>query len=241
MNEYKVSSYCSFYNGEKFIKDYISDLLGQSFFENTEFIFLDCNSQQNEKQIILPLADEFKNIKYFKLSKDPGLYASWNIAVKKCSAPIITNWNIDDRKNKESVEILFNALNKDESLDLVYGYTYISQKPNEKYTDNSFDQIYPCEQYSLKGLIQNNSPHCMPMWRKRIHEKYGYFNENYKVASDADMWLRCAINGAKIKMINHPVGLYYHNPDGASTNPKKLKESIQEVSEMRKKYIKYIL
>lgn len=241
MKEYKISSYCSFYNGEKFIKGYLDNLLQQSFFENTEFVFLDCNSEQNEKKSILPLVEKFNNIKYYKLEKDPGLYASWNIAVKKCSSPIVTNWNIDDRKNVESLEILFNALNEDECLDLVYGYTYVSNIPNEKYVNNSFDQIYPCQEFSLKNLIQNNSPHCMPMWRKRIHEKYGYFNETYKVASDADMWLKCAVGGSKIKMVNHSVGLYYHNPEGASTNQNKLKESIEEVSKMRKDYIKYLL
>lgn len=240
MLTHKVSSYCSFFNGEKFIEQYIENLLNQSFFEDTEFIFLDCDSKQNEAQYIIPLAAKYKNIKYYRLDRDPGLYASWNIALKKCSSPIITNWNIDDRKNNESIEILYKALEADKDLDLVYGYTFISNKANEKYTENSFNQIYPCLQHSLKNLIQNNSPHCMPMWRKRIHEKYGDFDESYKIASDGDMWLRCTIGGSKIKMINHPVGLYYYNPEGASTNPKKIKESIDEVSKMRSKYIKYI-
>jgi len=240
MKKYKLSSYCSFYNGEKFIEDYINNLLTQSLFKETEFIFLDCDSKQNEKQYIIPLANTYPNIKYYKLDKDPGLYASWNIAIKKCSAPIVTNWNLDDRKNNESLEILFNALKSDESIDLVYGYTFVSNKPNEKYSENSYDTIYPCFPHSIENLIKNNSPHCMPMCRKRIHEKYGYFEEGYKVASDGDMWLRCAIGGSKIKMINHPVGLYYHNPEGVSTNPIKLKESIDEVAEMRKKYIKYL-
>lgn len=239
--KFKVSSFCSFVNGEKFIKGYIENILEQSFFDNIEFIFLNCNSKEKEEDYILPAANKYKNIKYFKLEKDPGLYASWNICIKKyCSAEMITNWNIDDRKNNQSIEILYKALEIDNELDLAYGYTYISNKANEKYTDNSFSQIYPCSNHSIKNLIQNNSPHCMPMWRKRIHERYGYFDETYKVASDSDMWIRCAINGGKIKMVNHPVGLYYHNPEGASTNPNKLKESIEEVAKMRSKYTKYI-
>lgn len=238
----KVSSFCSFFNGEKFIENYINNLLNQSFFEETEFIFLNCNSEQNEEKYIKPLLHKFKNIKYFKLKEDPGLYASWNICIKKyCTSEIITNWNIDDRKNNESIEILYKALMKTPEVDLVYGYTFISNIPNEKYTENSYENIYPCTEHSLENLIRNNSPHCMPMWRKSLHEKYGYFDESYKVASDGDMWLKCAVGGSKLKMINHPVGLYYHNPEGASTNPKKLKESVDEVAKMRSKYIKHLI
>lgn len=241
MHSLKVSSFCSFFNGEKFIEGYIENLLAQSFFKETEFIFLNCNSRQNEEKYIIPLLKEFKNIKYHKLESDPGLYASWNICIKRfCSASLITNWNIDDRKNRESIEILCNALDKDLEADVVYGYTFVSNKANEKYTENSYENIYPCTRHSLENLIRNNSPHCMPMWRKRIHEKYGYFDESYKVAADGDMWLKCAVGGAKIKMVNHPVGLYYNNPQGASTNPQKIKDSIEEVSKMRTKYIKYI-
>ena len=68
-------------------------------FKDIEFIFLDCNSPEDEKSYILPLIDKYKNIKYFKLDKDPGLYAAWNHAVGLCSADIICIWYIDDIQN----------------------------------------------------------------------------------------------------------------------------------------------
>ena len=80
----------------------------------------------------------------------------------------------------------------------------------------------------------------MPVWKKNLHYKFGWFDESYKTAADADMWLRCAVGGAKIKLVNHPVGLYFENPTGRSTNPNTLKEMIQEVHEMRKKYSRYV-
>jgi hypothetical protein len=75
---------------------------------------------------------------------------------------------------------------------------------------------------------------------KNLHEEFGYFDENYKAASDGDFWLRCAVGGAKIQMVNHPVGLYYENPSGRSTNPETLKEMVNEVQTMRSKYIGYL-
>ena len=240
MINYKCSLFCSLYKGQKFLNGYVEDMLKQSMFSDIEFIFLDCASSENERAVIEPLTQQYKNIKYYRLESDPGLYPAWNIAVQKCSAPIIGNWNVDDRKNVHSTEILYKAFERDSSLDLVYGLTYVSTIPNETYENNSYENIYPCLPYSLKNLLINNSPHCMPMWKKNIHDRFGYFDESYKTASDGDLWLRCAVGGARIQMINHPVGLYYHNPTGRSTDPKHLLEMVAEVQQMRQKYLKYL-
>jgi hypothetical protein len=237
---YKCSLFCSFYNGEKFIENYIENMLEQSIFDRMEFIFLNCCSLQNEEKYILPLINRYSNIKYYKLDKDPGLYAGWNEAIKKCSASIVGNWNIDDRKNKDGLEILLHQFDKDSNLDIAYGFTYVSHKANEKYIDNDYNQIYPYLPHSFENLLRNNSPHCMPIWKKSLHDRFGYFDQNYKTASDGDFWLRCVVGGARIKMVNHPVGLYYENPTGRSTNPETLKEMVSEVQTMRSKYIGYL-
>ena len=80
----------------------------------------------------------------------------------------------------------------------------------------------------------------MPLWRKSLHDRFGFFDESYKTAADGDFWLRCAVGGAKISMVNHPVGLYYENPSGRSTNPETLNEMILEVQTMRQKYLGYL-
>jgi len=238
-DNYKCSLFCSLYKGEKFIDGYLYDVLRQSIFENIEFIFLDCNSPESEHRYIEPLVKRYENIKYYRLDSDPGLYAGWNKAIQLCTAPIIGNWNIDDRKNIHSTEILLKAFERDDLLDIAYGITYISNIANEKYEDNTYDSIYPCLPHSFNNLFLNNSPHCMPLWKKNLHDRFGWFDENYKTASDGDMWLRCAVGGARIKMVNHPVGLYYHNPTGRSTNPEHLQQMIDEVNSMRQKYIGY--
>lgn len=237
MNTYRCSIFCSFFKGGKFIEGYLNNVYEQSVFEDVEFIFLDCNSPEDEGLNYLTKIKD-KNIKYRRLDNDPGLYAAWNIAVKMCNAPIIGNWNIDDRKNREGLEILIKQFEKDENLDIAYGITYISKKPNEQYADNSFEHIYPCLDHSLENLFKNNSPHCMPLWKKNLHDKFGYFDETYETASDGDFWLRCAIGGATIKKISHPVGLYFENPNGRSTNPETLKKMVEEVYEMRRKNFK---
>ena len=77
----------------------------------------------------------------------------------------------------------------------------------------------------------------MPVWKKSIHDRFGYFDPSYKTAADSDMWIRAAKAGAKIKMIKDLVGIYYDNPKGRSTNPESLKQMLQEVHSMRLKHL----
>ena len=76
----------------------------------------------------------------------------------------------------------------------------------------------------------------MPVWKRSIHQRFGYFNSSYKTAADSDMWIRAVKGGAKIKMIKDIVGIYYHNPKGRSTDSETLKGMLDEVHDMRKKH-----
>lgn len=237
MKKYKCSIYCSLFKGEKFIQGYIEDMLRQTIFSDIEFVLLNCDSPENEEKYLLPLYQKYDNIKYVKLDSDPGLYQAWNIAIGLCSSDIIGNWNIDDRKSPNSIEILYNRLLKKPNIDVVYGITYVSHIANEKYEQNEYNLIYPYLPHSLENLLRNNSPHCMPLWRKSLHDRFGYFDESYISAADGEFWLRCAFGGAKIELVNHPVGLYYENPTGRSTNPEHLQKCLEEVKRSRLPYL----
>lgn len=237
---YRCSIFCSLYKGEKFLQGYLNDMFRQTVFANTQFIFLDCDSPENEQEILAPLANRYSNIIYSRLVADPGLYQAWNLAIRKCSAPIIGNWNIDDRKSPNSIEILLNRLERKPDVDVAYGITYVSYVANEKYEDNEYTHIYPYLPHSLENLLRNNSPHCMPLWRKSLHDRFGYFDESYMSAADGEFWLRCAFGGAKLELVNHPVGLYYENPTGRSTNPEHLHKCLEEVRRSRQKYIELL-
>lgn len=239
MKRYKCSSFCSFYKGSKFIEGYLNDVKKQTIFDDIEFIFVDCDSPENEYEFIEPYL-KFPNIKYYKLEKDFGLYACWNKAIQFCTSEIIGNWNIDDRKSINSFEILLKEFDRTPNLDVAYGITYISDMANESYEDNDYTKVYPCLPHNLQNLFNNNSPHCMPLWKKNLHDKFGFFDESMYSAADGDFWLRCACRGATIKMVNHPVGLYFHNPNGRSTNREHLEKAIAEVNTNRQMHLNYL-
>ena len=79
-------------------------------------------------------------------------------------------------------------------------------------------------------------PGPMPMWKKEIHEKAGFFNEKLAYAGDWDMFLRMVEVGAKFKKIDVPLGLYYYNSEGLSTSEEYSKERQVEEADTFFKY-----
>jgi hypothetical protein len=55
-------------------------------------------------------------------------------------------------------------------------------------------------------------PHCMPMWRKALHGRYGYFDERkFGPLADWEFWIRCASGGARFLLLREVLGLYWEN------------------------------
>ena len=229
----QLTVFCPLFKGEQFTKGYLEDMVGQTIFEKVLFHILDCGSPQNEFAIIEKFLG-YSNIHYERLNEDPGLYEAWNICCKKAKTDLVGNWNIDDRKSPWSLEALLRPFLLDKDLDISYGPTLVSSKANESWVEIKEATLFPCnETNSWEDLIVNNNPHCMPVWKRSIHDRYGYFDTQYKTAADSDMWIRAVKGGAKIKKVNDIVGIYFDNPRGRSTDPETLKDMIKEVHDMR--------
>jgi glycosyltransferase involved in cell wall biosynthesis len=239
----KISILTSVYKGDKFIKSFLEDITRQTIFKDKcELIIINANSPGNEEPVIKEYVEKFpNNIIYKRLDSDPGLYACWNLAAKMATGEFLTNANIDDRKSPKFMEELAKKLAACSDVDVVYADNLITNNSNETWEKNTAKSVYPSEQFSLEAMLRGNPPHCMPMWRKRLHDKHGYFEEGYRSASDWEFWLRCAFNDVKFAKLNKPLGLYFFNPEGVSTNIENNSWKQREEKEVFKKYQKLFL
>lgn len=231
----KLSVITSVFNSEFFIKDFLDDICNQSIFKDCEFLFLDADSTDTSRDEILKYAIFHPNIQYFNVGKK-NIYETWNIGVALSRSEILTNWNTDDRRFSKSLESQYNFLMENQDIDLCYGETLWVDIPNEKtkYCDQSVKS--PCLDASIETMLQFNSPHCLPMWRKSLHRKYGLFDESFFSAGDYEMWMRALSRGSKFGKLNEVIGSYYRNPKGISSNPDNLDRAVAEVMAIRKFY-----
>lgn len=231
----RVSIITSLYNGDEFIEGFLADQVKQTIFDECELIIINANSPGNEEQVIKKYANRFANIVYVKLDHDPGLYAVWNMAIKMAKADLITNANLDDRRNPEILKLHAEALENDQSVELVYSDYKVTETPNESFECTSARYVVLPYEFS-PNFMYKCLPGPQPMWRKSIHEKYGYFDESFKSAGDFEMWNRAVSKGSRFKRVPGESGLFYVNPKGLSTDVSKKQMQDAEARRIAEKY-----
>lgn len=233
----RVSIITSVYKGDEFIEGFLNDIVRQTIFDQCELIIINANSPGNEEPIIKKFCTTYPNIIYERLSTDPGLYGVWNYAIKKARADLITNANIDDRRNPKFIEIHANALEQDHTIDLVYSDYYISTTPNEPFEKNNYSSYVTAAEFAPTRMNLCLPGPC-PMWRKSLHDSVGFFDETFFIAGDFEFWNRIVAQGAQLKKIPGYSCLFYQNPQGLSNlkNAAKIKQHHLENDAIIQKY-----
>lgn len=235
----KISIITSVFKGDQFIEPFLFDITRQTYFDKSELILINANSPHNEEVVINKYLKKHQNIKYSRLDKDPGVYAVWNIAIRSSQGQYITNANLDDRKHPNHLEEHVKALDENPGSDLAYADVLVTETPNEVFeTCAAPSGIIRMLEYSYTNLLRQNMPHNNPVWRKSIHDRFGYFREDMLSCADFEMWLRAASQGSVFTKIDKVLSLYFRNPEGISTREETLKQAIDEVCKIRDEYTK---
>ena len=205
----KISIISTFHDGNTFLLGFLKNMVEQTIFKDCELILVDADSQGNEKDLIVSYQEKYSNIKYIRtqmLKPTPCL----NRAIKEATGQYLTLALIDDRKSKTCIEELYTVLQQSPLVDLVYGDVSLSFVSNETFDQNTHQKKFEHSQlpFSRENMVKC-LPGPMPMWRKIIHDKCGFFDEDgCDFADDWEMWLRMVHAGSSFKKVNKTVGLY---------------------------------
>jgi len=199
---------------------------------------LNANSPEDEYKTIKPYLHTHKNIIYKHLNDDPGIYACWNLMIKETESEYITNANVDDRLFPSSIENHTDLLDSSPDIDVAYCLNVCVEAPNPNpCLLTGQELLIPTAEFSIDNMLKGNLPHNHPVWRRSLHDRFGYFNEtDYVSGSDWDFWLRCAVNGANMRLIPRRLGVYYKNPEGISTKKENMSRNLEEVERIRSVY-----
>ena len=203
----------------------------QTMFNDCELIIIDADSPGDEQETVKEYMAKYDNILYHRLDERLGPTPCFNMAIQMANADYITFGFIDDVKRKDCIEILYNEIKKDAAIDLVYGDVAETDKENETFKTFDMSKAKLFEHSRFKFSRENMIkclPGPMPLWRRDLHEKNGFFDtEKCDYADDWDMWLRAVSNGSKFKKINKIVGLYFVDGRSQQSDPKQRKEEAE--------------
>ena len=236
----RVSFMTSLFKPAGFLDGLLSNVTEQTVFDQCEWIIIHPYGKDSEEEKILqPYVEAFSNIKYFQCEYDPGVYSIWNECVRQSSGEFLTNWNTDDRRYPDSTEKQLAMFEENPDVDLLYNDEYFHSTPNwlpwhtTRIGGNNVRHKLnwrnrPKPHYSLEALKSMNLPHNDPIWRKSLHERYGFFREDTITVADHEFWLRCALEGATFAKTESVFGIYYTNPNGISTSGKNRRAILME-------------
>ena len=235
-----VTVICSLYRGGALIEPYLENITGQIGFDRHELVIIDAASPEGEEEVIRAYVERFPNIRYHRQGERISIYEAWNLGIEASRGRYLTNANLDDARHLRSLDDMAAFLDAHGDIDVVYADTYYTLEPHAPWDVVEHVGVRTdLPPMTTWNVLQFNSPHCAPMWRRRLHAELGDFDTAYLSSGDWDFWIRCAEAGYSFHKLPDPLIAYYLNPDGMSTRPDS--PGIREQWPIRERYRELLL
>ncbi len=216
-----LSIITSCYRGEKYLPTFFQNLSEQTIFGEIEVVFVANDPTEAEKSVIWEFQKKYpENIVYLEVPREP-LSVSMNRAILASNGDYIFNWDIDDLRTNNSIELQYEILSSERNIMLTYGNFIVTKKFGSTVW---YEVISP--EFERKEFISNM--HCGPFraWKKEIHKKVGYFDEQLRSGADFDLMIRIA-TFFDMKKTHWLLGYYLNANTWLSTGGQKSFFSLQ--------------
>lgn len=193
------------YQGEKFLKETINSVLSQSF-KDFEYLVIDDGSSDKSNEVISSIYD--LRINYIKQSPNKGKSNTLNTALAMVKTPLVSFLDQDDVLCDGSLEKRVNFMKSNPEIDLIYGDYYFMDKNSKVYGMRRVKEYENNKKLFKATLTRGPFMFSTTMLKKSLIDKYGGFDESYKVAEDLEFFLKASSNGTKIVSLKEPVIKY---------------------------------
>lgn len=224
----KVSCLVSAYFAEKYLEGRLENLAAQK--PQPEIVVI-CQKESIEHEITLAFSRKHDAAITIITTPDiPTVYAAWNMGIKAATGDYITNSNSDDRLYPNALAKLAAALDKHPKYAAAYANSDVVEEIGGQPVDRFEWAEGGIEELVMMGCFLGP----MPMWRKSLHDKYGYFDADMHSAGDYEFWMRVAKAGEKFFHLREVCGVYLRRDDSAEHRLKL--RSIWEQARARGRY-----
>jgi glycosyltransferase involved in cell wall biosynthesis len=215
------------YNSAKTIEQTMQSVADQTY-PNIEYIVVDGASTDNTLNII-----EGYNTIIAKLITEPdnGIYEAFNKGITAATGDIIYFLNSDDYLfNRTAIEDIALLFAKNEHLSFIYSNVVaFDEKTNYQFVDG--------KKMTLDHFKRGDMcPHQGIFVKRELFQKYGLFDENYRIAADYEFVIKCFKNEPEesIQYVNQTVAFF--RAGGISSNPQTQQEFQREQKEVLYKH-----
>ena len=216
-----VSIIITNFNRCKFLDRAIRSCFDQSISRDieTEVIVVDDGSTDDSLKMLSTFKD---NIKVIKHEKNLGVAAASNTGINFCKGDFIIRLDSDDFFSKYSIQILSQILIENEEYGFVYSDHY-------RVDEKGFKE-QKIKLASNEDLFEHGAG---VLFRKKVFEDVGLYNESLKNCEDYDFLVRVI---SKFKGFHVPIPLYRYYIHGdnisLSKDRKKFKKVVKKIHEL---------
>lgn len=177
----EISVITAVYNGGEFIEESIKSIIRQKK-DNIEYIIIDGDSKDNTVEIIKGYID---HIDYFISEPDKGIYDAWNKGVKQANGDWIMFVGCDDFLVDNALDVYSNFIKTvDSDTEYISARRQMVDKDGRKIRLIGWKWEWPL---FLKYMTV---AHSASLHSKKLFEKYGLFDTNYRIVGDYELLLR---------------------------------------------------
>jgi glycosyltransferase involved in cell wall biosynthesis len=183
--EVKISIITATYNSGKTIESAVQSVLSQSY-PNIEHLIIDGASRDNTVELITKYQQDHPNLRLIS-EPDKGIYDALNKGVQLATGDIIGFLHSDDFfENATIIEQIVNTM-LEHNNDGVYGdLKYVSAENPEKTI-----RFWKSRPFKVSLLKKGWMPaHPTLFLKRRVYQKHGHFDLDFKIAADYDFMLR---------------------------------------------------
>jgi glycosyltransferase involved in cell wall biosynthesis len=209
----QISVVMPVHNGRAFLDESIKSILAQSL-RDFEFVILDDASTDGATELLREWAQRDARIKLHHGSKKLGLAGSSNTVVSKARAPIVARMDADDIAHPDRLRRQLSIM--ESNPDIVVIGTLCDG------IDASGRVVRPRDRWRLlrrSGYIP--FPHGSTMFRRKVFDEVGGYNELMTGAEDQDLFRKMATKGRVVTLPDILYSYRYHAANATLFNSKR--------------------
>ena len=179
----KLSIVSSLYYSSQYIEEFCTRIVKSvpTEFDDFEIILVDDGSPDISLSVSLKIQNKIKELKIVELSRNFGHHKALMTGLQEAEGDFIFMIDIDLEEKPELLNLFWNELNKDKSLDIVYGVQ--SKRKGNWYEKFSGSIYYFFYNLLSDRKIDKNISTVRLMSKNYVNSTYGYMNQDFYIGN----------------------------------------------------------
>jgi glycosyltransferase involved in cell wall biosynthesis len=214
------------YNVQPYVEQALRSALGQTF-GDLEVVVVDDGSTDGTADAVRRIAADDSRVRLVQQA-NRGLAGARNAALRVARGPLLALLDSDDAWEPAFLEQQIAMLSRQPDVDIVTGNAWCMGGGRDGHLARPFPDPRPTP--DLAAIIgDERSVFIMSVFRRRVYNVIGPFDESMRTNEDYDFWLRAAVAGFRFARNDTPLGYYRVRLDSLSANELRMLRGILNV------------